>query len=200
MVTSERDSVLLRNSSVLSLLQNSAENSHSACAVVALTSARPGSGVTYTAHMLTNSLNREHPGSAIYVDGRELSNAALLSDGKTVVSEMDDMSLHKPVTHRQSWRSSPALRKAYVAALRERSSYVLIDCPSIVESSDALFLAPTVDGVISVVEADATTKTQITHLEQTITRCGGTILGHVLNKRRYVIPEWIYQKLQALGV
>ena len=194
------ESVLSRNSSVLSMLQNSAEKSHSACAVVALTSARSGSGVTYTAHMLTNALNRENPGSAIYINGRALSNAALVTDGATVVSEMDETPALTPGTYRQSWRSSPALRKAYVAGLRERCSYVLIDCPSIADSSDALFLAPTVDGVISVIEADRTTKSQITHLEQTMTRCGGTLLGHVLNKRKYVIPEWIYQKLQAVGV
>ncbi len=199
-MASEQDTVLLRNSAVMSMLQNSAERSRSACAVVALTAAAPRSGTTYTAQMLANSLNREHPGSAIYVDGRDLSNVVLLTDGKDVRSVSEETSLSSTGMHRQSWRSSPALRKAYVSKLREQWSYVLIDCPSINESSDALFLAPTVDGVISVVEANRTTRSQISHLEQTITRCGGSILGHVLNKRKYLIPEWIYQKLQAVGV
>ena len=134
-MASEQDTVLLRNSAVMSMLQNSAERSRSACAVVALTAAAPRSGTTYTAQMLANSLNREHPGSAIYVDGRDLSNVVLLTDGKDVRSVSEETSLSSTGMHRQSWRSSPALRKAYVSKLREQWSYVLIDCPSIFASA-----------------------------------------------------------------
>jgi Mrp family chromosome partitioning ATPase len=77
---------------------------------------------------------------------------------------------------------------------------VLIDCPSLKESTDILGLAPLVDGVLMVIEANRTTKEQIVYLERTLERGGGRILGHLLNKRTYPIPEWVHRKLEKLGI
>ena len=72
---------------------------------------------------------------------------------------------------------------------------MLIDCPSLKESQDVLALAPLVDGVFLVVEANKTTKRQIAFLERTIQAAGGNSLGYLLNKRTYPIPEWAYKVL-----
>ena len=52
-----------------------------------------------------------------------------------------------------------------------------------------------VDGVILVVEADRTKRDQIQRAQQTIEMANGKLLGLVLNKRRYVVPKWIYRGL-----
>ena len=77
---------------------------------------------------------------------------------------------------------------------------VLLDCPSLRESADILGLAPLVDGVLLVVEANKTTKGQIDLLERAIEGAGGKILGHLLNKRTYPLPEWAHRQLEAWGM
>jgi hypothetical protein len=98
-----------------------------------------------------------------------------------------------------TWRGSRTYRSSYLNQLRARFSYVLIDCPSLKETTDVLGLTTLVDGVLLVIEANRTTKSQIAHLERTIEHGGGKILGHLLNKRTYPIPEWANINLQRWG-
>jgi Mrp family chromosome partitioning ATPase len=72
---------------------------------------------------------------------------------------------------------------------------VLIDCPSLRTYPGVLNIARTVDGVILVVAADATTKEDVIEAERQILLAGGKLEGHILNKRRYDVPDWIYRRL-----
>ncbi len=56
-------------------------------------------------------------------------------------------------------------------------------------------LAPEVDGVVLVVEADRTKRDQILRARRTIEMANGKLMALVLNKRRHVVPEWIYRLL-----
>jgi Mrp family chromosome partitioning ATPase len=58
-----------------------------------------------------------------------------------------------------------------------------------------LSVAPFVDGVILVSEANKTRRGQILQAERAIETAQGKLLGHVLNKRTYPVPEWIYRRL-----
>ena len=60
---------------------------------------------------------------------------------------------------------------------------------------DLLRFAPATDGVVLVVEAGRAGKEQINRAAQMITEAQGTLLGFVLNKRRYPIPNWLYRLL-----
>ena len=73
--------------------------------------------------------------------------------------------------------------------------YTLIDCPSISRSHEISLLAPHVDGVVLVVEADRTKRDQIFRAKQTIEMAKGNLMGLVLNRRRHVVPEWFYRRL-----
>jgi Mrp family chromosome partitioning ATPase len=77
---------------------------------------------------------------------------------------------------------------------------VLIDCPSLKESNEVLGLAPLVDGVLLVIEANRTSKRQVAYLERAIESAGGKILGHLLNKRTYPVPAWVHNKLESWGL
>jgi Mrp family chromosome partitioning ATPase len=94
-----------------------------------------------------------------------------------------------------SWEGSWQYRRDCVQELRANFDYVLIDCPAIKEAGDVLSLAPFVDGVIIVVEADKTRKDQILHAEKSIEFARGNLIGHILNKRTYLVPKWLYEKL-----
>lgn len=90
---------------------------------------------------------------------------------------------------------SPPLLEGSMMVLKRSFSHILVDCPALKSSSDALIIAPMVDGVVLVVEADRTTKEQVTWAQRTIEKANGKLLGVVLNKRRYPIPELIHRWL-----
>lgn len=79
--------------------------------------------------------------------------------------------------------------------LRYSFDFVLLDCPSLKSSGDAALFAAAADGVVVVVEAERTRKEQVRSALNTIEMAEGNLLGCVLNKRQYPIPEWLYQRL-----
>jgi hypothetical protein len=100
----------------------------------------------------------------------------------------------------ENWQSLHTSLASYFDQLRHEYRYVLIDCPSLKDSQDAVMLAPLVDGVVLVVEANRTQKNQLLYAERMIEAARGRLLGHVLNRRSYVVPDWLHRKLEAVGI
>jgi hypothetical protein len=185
--------------SIYSLLQRSVGTSKLSCFVVAVTSAHSQSGVTYLANLLVDSLNRDNPGQAIALDCRTDFGISHL-DEELGLKVFQDGSNTPSKTSTGLWRSSPNYRHDYIQGLRTKYSYIVLDCPPISESSEVLSLSDVVDGIVSVVEANRTTKSQISYLERTVAQSGGRLLGHVLNKRTYLIPEWLHSRMEGMGI
>ena len=72
--------------------------------------------------------------------------------------------------------------------------FVIIDLPPVNRYADAAILAPKVDGVILVVEADRTPVVDAESAKKSLDRVGARIFGVVLNRRRSYVPA----TLQAL--
>jgi capsular exopolysaccharide synthesis family protein len=85
--------------------------------------------------------------------------------------------------------------EALFDALKEEFDLILIDSPPATVSADALALSPVVDGVILVVEAEATRYEVAEKVVEWIGQHNVKVLGVVLNKRRYPIPKSIYRWL-----
>ena len=83
------------------------------------------------------------------------------------------------------------------ADLKHNFDLVLIDSQPLTVSPDALAITAKVDGVIMVVEAERTKWRTAKHVREKIEMVGGKVLGVVLNKRRYYIPQSIYKYLYA---
>jgi protein-tyrosine kinase len=83
----------------------------------------------------------------------------------------------------------------FLKKLRERFELIVVDSQPATTSSDGLSISSKVDGVVLVVEAEKTRWPVAETAKERIQRNGGNILGVVLNKRRYYIPEWIYRRL-----
>ena len=66
---------------------------------------------------------------------------------------------------------------------------------AIKSAGDVFSLAPLVDGVIMVVEAGKTRVDQILHAEKSIEFARGKLIGHILNKRSFDVPNWLYKLL-----
>ena len=82
---------------------------------------------------------------------------------------------------------------AFFRTLKQKFDLVLLDSPSVMLSSDGVALSRNADGVVLVVEAEKTRWQVAGNAAEKINSQGGTILGVVLNKRRYPIPEFFYR-------
>ncbi len=83
----------------------------------------------------------------------------------------------------------------FLKKLRQRFDLILIDSPPATTSSEGLSISSKVDGVVLVLEAEKTRWPVAENVKERITQSGGKILGIVLNKRRFYIPEFIYRRL-----
>jgi hypothetical protein len=166
---------------------------------VALTSLHPGAGVTDMTNSLADALGQEGEPCAIALSSRTLSQSGAPSTEPGEVGE-DLSRIEKAKTIRDSWHNTQANLATSLEKLRLTYRYVLIDCPSMKEAQDAIRLAPLVDGIVLVIEANRTKREQMLYAERAIEAAKGKILGHVLNKRTYVVPDWLYWKMEALGI
>jgi capsular exopolysaccharide synthesis family protein len=82
-----------------------------------------------------------------------------------------------------------------VQALRSSFDYVIFDTPPVSAHADCLAMGPKVDQVVLVVRAHKTKRQIVEHAKDEIVKHGGRLLGVVLNRRRFFIPECIYKRL-----
>ena len=173
--------------------------------VIALSSSNPGEGVTYVSRALLHELAKCELTSAAGVNvsflrklhepsleaiKKSMAKPSLFEGGEEVVHESTGRSLILP-ERRGSWEGSWEYRRDCIDLLRAEFDYTIIDCPSLRESGDLLSVAPFVDGVVLVVEANRTRRDQPRQAEQRISAAGGKLLGYILNKRTYEVPQWM---------
>jgi Mrp family chromosome partitioning ATPase len=89
---------------------------------------------------------------------------------------------------------SPVLEQAWLK-LKDRFDFILIDSPPATTSPDAFSVFRKADGVVIVVEADRTRWPVVESVREKIVQHGGNILGVVLNKRKFYIPDFVYRRL-----
>jgi hypothetical protein len=151
--------------------------------IIAITSSNPREGVTYVARELLAEIEEYSTSRCMLL---ELELLKLQEDQSYASSKRSSEDRQK------RWNSSPQYRKEAIENLRSTRANVVIDCPSLASSRDVLTVAALVDGVLLVVEANRTRKEQILHAERQIIGAGGRLIGHILNKRSYDIPRWLY--------
>ena len=74
-------------------------------------------------------------------------------------------------------------------------SFVILDLPAIFETHAALRMARLVDGVVLVVEAENVGYEVVQRAQARLEEFKTHLLGIVLNKRMFHIPEWVYSRL-----
>ena len=116
-----------------------------------------------------------------YVSQLSRRNLALVSCG----SESKDA---------QSMVTSDRMRMR-LSELRSEFDYVLIDCPSMSVSNEAVSLGSGADGVVLVLKANSTRKDRARNAVRDLQAAKVKVLGAVLNQRTFPIPEKLYNKL-----
>jgi len=73
--------------------------------------------------------------------------------------------------------------------------FVLVDCPAVNVYEGSASIAALCEGVILVVEGGRTLRQSAKAAKQLLARASCNILGVFINKRRYYIPQFLYDRL-----
>ena len=79
--------------------------------------------------------------------------------------------------------------------LRNEFEYILVDAPPLTRYSDAIALGRVADGLVLVLEAHATRREAALRITENLRATQVNLLGVVLNKRTFPIPESLYRSL-----
>lgn len=85
--------------------------------------------------------------------------------------------------------------KASLREVRKEFGYVLVDAQPVGQPADAAALGPATDGVVLVLEANATRRVAALSAKEALAAAGVRLLGTVLNDRTFPIPEKLYRRL-----
>jgi capsular exopolysaccharide synthesis family protein len=97
-------------------------------------------------------------------------------------------------TDPHSLLTSDGLRSR-LAELRAEFGYVLVDGPPVNLYADTALLGKLADGVVLVVQANSTHREVARKAKESLDSAKVRLLGAVLNKRTFPIPESLYRKL-----
>ncbi|HYK36748.1 CpsD/CapB family tyrosine-protein kinase [Alloacidobacterium sp.] len=184
--------------------------------VVAFSGVEPGVGCSWLLVRVAGLLAAADAGSVCVVDANlhapslhtylRVGNRCGLSDALIDPHPVCEYALrisrrfHLLSSGSMAWKAERLLAsstfRACVDELRTAYDFVLLDTPPLAESSDALVVASTADGLAMVVEAHSTSRDIALKAAREAVTTNTRVLGVVLNKRTYPIPRTIYKKLR----
>ena len=85
--------------------------------------------------------------------------------------------------------------KARFEELRVEYEYVLVDAPPLTHYADAITLGQLSDGLVLILEANATRREAALAVTENLRASQVRILGAVLNKRTFPIPDSLYRRV-----
>jgi Mrp family chromosome partitioning ATPase len=186
------------------------DKASSKCTIVALTSAMPKEGVSYVTQSFAVELAERTAKRTLIADAVALQRVDMLHFNQVSkfcsTTDVANLYVFSPEDEEKAAEGVnpllPRKRKSELAqgldnlqTLRFVFDYVFLDCAALTKSDIGALMAPAVDGVVLVVEAERTRKEQVRNAMNTIENAKGNLLGCVLNKRRYSVPHWIYSRI-----
>ena len=84
---------------------------------------------------------------------------------------------------------------ARLSELRQQFNFILMDVPALNHYADAAAVAKLCDGIIIVLEANSTRRESARKMTESLQLTKTPILGAVLNKRTFPVPESLYRRL-----
>ena len=135
---------------------------------------------TSSDHGLSDALRRERPARE-FVNHLEPSYLWLLSCGSAPEASVGLLASER--------------MRTLISELRQEFEYVLIDAPPIGQYSDTLGIGQIADGLVMILEANVTRREVAARAVDRLRDLNVNILGAVLNKQTFPIPQSIYQRL-----
>ena len=86
--------------------------------------------------------------------------------------------------------------KTLIGKLKDECNYLVFDSPPVSTYPDSTILASQMDGVVLVVHAEKTRWEVAQRVKEQLEMANTNILGVLLNKKKYVIPKFIYNRMK----
>lgn len=183
--------------------------------VVVFTSPQSGAGCSWVCARTAEALAERSPGRICVVDGNLRSPAlhryfllgnncglaqALVGNEpiSDYVQEVANPNVSVLTTGAPTTEITPSLSNRVVqrlAELRQKFTFVLVDSPATNLYADVTLLSSVADGAILVLAADSTRRDAALQAKDALVAAQFRLLGAVLNKRSFPIPESIYHRL-----
>jgi Mrp family chromosome partitioning ATPase len=132
-------------------------------------------------HGLTDALGQQDQSMASFAKALQQENLWLLSSGAIAADSSQLL-------------CSDGLRERLLD-LRNDFEYVIIDAPPLTRYPESIALGQVADGLVLVLEAEATRREAASAVATSLRAANVPILAAVLNKRNFPIPEKLYQRL-----
>ena len=183
---------------------------------IMFTGATHGGGATTTAVNFARTLARDHQVKVLLIDAnmrtpnlREIFDIKS-DEGLTDIILNDNTKPYKIINFDPSYLFVLATGGNYVgpvglfeserfdnflANAREEFDYVILYSAPLPTFAEARVLCEKVDGVVLVIESGKIRRQVALRARKELEDAGAQILGVVLNKRKYYIPEWLYKRL-----
>jgi capsular exopolysaccharide synthesis family protein len=126
-----------------------------------------------------------------FLDHDEIVTSSLVR--KTIYANLSIMPLGYLPDNRHTATSQVMHLKN--SGLLEQYDFVVVDGHSVLNSSHASLVAKQFDGLILVVQCERTKKQVISQVAKKIHQADGRLLGVVLNRRKFYIPKFLYDRI-----
>jgi len=100
----------------------------------------------------------------------------------------------RPVSSPARVLSDPRMEQV-LAELRRRFGFVIIDVSPIVPFSEGVQFSRLTDGVVLVVRSGRTKRELVQRALELLGDAGARVLGTVLNRRKFYVPRFIYERI-----
>jgi capsular exopolysaccharide synthesis family protein len=83
----------------------------------------------------------------------------------------------------------------FMNSMRSQYDYIIIDTPAVSRFLESRVFCTLVDGVVLVIKYSKTRQQAAISVKKELEEAGANILGVVVNRMRFYIPEWLYRRL-----
>src|ERR1700683_1055622 len=180
--------------------------------VILFSASRPGEGTTTIVHEFALTLSLVFKASVLVVDANP-NHGAARACGDAQAASLSDLLRDLRASDAHGARQpgvtvailDPEVTNGAVGqldagtnlgdVLREHFDYVLFDAPALASSATAVSLARHVNGVVIVIDSERTRWPVVENTKKAYESTGAKVLGTILNKRAFYIPQWLYKWL-----
>jgi capsular exopolysaccharide synthesis family protein len=134
---------------------------------------------------------RRDPGLTDYVIGGAALEDCIVRTG---VPRLSVITCGRPVIAPPRVAGDPRIAGLF-EEVRDRFGFVVLDAPPLLSYSDSVQISAACDGVVLVVRAGHTRRQLHVRALDLLEEAGATTLGTVLNRRRFYIPKFVYDRI-----
>ncbi len=165
-------------------------------AAFVFTAVGPGEGVSVVTGTVARELASESGEKVLIAEANAIGNFAPAQSSEfrePVMREGNGIYRLRPATSFNS--ASRAQRFDLLNQLKLLFAFVLIDCPALSVSTEALEFGARSQGLVLVAAAGQVRRSRLLQAKRIIEVSGVPLLGCALNRRTYPIPEFLYRRL-----